>query len=76
MCSIALLSIFSIIYSPVIKVAVKDENSWTNIVESVRIIEQLNKSPSTSPLYEANEFQVHEPLLVVSELWNHFCSFS
>ena len=38
----------------------------------------LNKLPSKSPLYEANEFQILEPLLVamVSDLGNNFCSFS
>ena len=51
---------------------------WTNIVKSVQIFEHLDKLPSKFPLYEANDFLVLEPLLVamVSDLWNHFCSFS
>ena len=63
--------------SPMIEVVV-NETHWTNIVESIQIFEHLNKLPSKSPLYEANEFKVLEPLLVamVSDLWNHFCSFS
>ena len=47
---------FCIISSPIIGVVVKD-TSWSNIVESVHIFEHLNKFPSKSPLYEANEFQ-------------------
>ena len=75
---IASLSIFfSIISGPIIEVIVK-EAYWTNIVESVQIFEHLNKLPSKPPLYEANEFQILEPLLVamVSDLWNNFCDFS
>ena len=51
---------------------------YTNIVESVQIFEHLDKLPSKSSLYEANEFQVLEPLLVAmaSDLWNNFFSFS
>ena len=65
----------SIISSLIIEVIVK-ETSWTNTVESVQIFERLNKLPSKSLLYEANEFQVLDPLLVamVSDLWNHFCA--
>ena len=67
----------SIISSPIIEVVVK-EAYWTNIVESVQIFEHLNKLPSKSPLHEANDFQVHDQLLVsmVSDLWNIFCCFS
>ena len=74
---IASLLIFSIISGPMIEVVVK-EAYWTNIVESVQIFEHRNKLPSKSPLHEANEFQILEPLLVamVSDLGNHFCSFS
>ena len=54
---------FSIISNPIIEVVVK-ETYWTNIVESVQIFEHLNKLLSKSPLYEANEFQILEPLLV------------
>ena len=52
------------------------EAYWTNIVESILLFENLNKLHSKPPLYEANEFQVLEPLLValVSDLRNHFCS--
>ena len=66
-----------IISTTIIEVVVK-ETSWTNIVESVQIFKHLNKLPSKSPLYEANELQVLEPLMVamVLDLWNHFCSFS
>ena len=60
---IASLLVFFIISSPIIDVVVK-EAYWTNIVESVQIFECLNKLPLKSPLYEANEFQVLEPLLV------------
>ena len=69
--------IFSIFSCPIIEVLVK-EAYWTNIVESVQIFEHLNKLPSKSPLYEANEFQILQPWLVamVSDLRNHFCSFS
>ena len=68
--------IFSIISGPIIEVIVK-EAYWTNIVESVQIFEHLNKLSSKPPLYEANEFQIHEPLLgaMVPDLGNHFCSF-
>ena len=52
---------FFIISGPIIEVVVKEAN-WTNIVESVQIFEHLNKLPSKSPLYEANEFQILEPL--------------
>ena len=56
MCWIAsLLIYFHYLYSPIIEVVVK-ETSWTNFVESVQIFEHLNKLPSKSPLYEANEF--------------------
>ena len=58
-----IIIIFFIISGPIIEVAVK-EAYWTNIVESAQIFEHLNKLPSKSPLYEANEFQVLEPLLV------------
>ena len=70
---IAALLFFSIISSPIIEDVVK-ETYWTSIVETVQIFEHLNKLPLKSPLYEANEFQVLEPLLVdiVSDLWNHF----
>ena len=54
---------FPIISSPFIEVVVK-ETPLTNIVESVQIFEHLNKLPSKSPLYEANEFHVLEPLLL------------
>ena len=54
---------FSIISGPIVEVIVK-EAYWTNIVESVQILDHLNKLPSKSPLYEANEFQVLKPLLV------------
>ena len=64
---------------PIIEVIVK-EAYWTNIVESVQIFEHLNKLPSLlkPPLYEANEFQILEPLLVAmfSDLGNHICSLS
>ena len=72
----SLLIFFPIISGPIVEVIV-EEAYWTNIVESVRIFEHLNKLPSKPPLYEANEFQVLEPLLVamVSERRNHFCSF-
>ena len=68
---------FCIISGPIIEVVVK-EAYWTNIIESVQIFEYPNKLPSESPLYEANEFQILEPLLVamVPDLGNHFCSFS
>ena len=71
------LLIFSIILFTIIEVIVK-EAYWTNIVESVQIFEHLNKLPSKRPLYETNEFQILELLLVamVSDLGNHFCSFS
>ena len=54
------------------------EAYWTNIIESVQISEHLNKLPSNSPLYEANEFQILESLLVamVLDLSSHFFSFS
>ena len=54
------------------------EAYWTNIVQSVQVFEHLNKLPSKSPLYEANEFQILKPLLVsmVSDLGDHFCSSS
>ena len=70
-------TIFFIISGPIVEVIVK-KAYWTNIVESVQIFEHLNKLLSKSPLYEANEFQVLEPLLVamVSDLMNHFWSFS
>ena len=63
---IASLLFFSIISGPIIEVVVK-EAYWTNIIESVQIFEHLNKL-----------FQVLEQLLVamVSDLGNHFCSFS
>ena len=66
------INFFFSISSPII-VVVK-ETYWTNIVESVKIFEHVNKLPSKSPLYEANEFQILEPLLVamVSDLRNHF----
>ena len=60
---IASLLIFSIISGPITEVVVK-EAYWTNIVESVQIVEHLNKLPSKPPLYEANEFKILEPLLV------------
>ena len=68
---------FSIISGPIIEVLVK-ETYFTNIVESVQIFDHVNKLPSKPPLYEANEFQVLEPLLVamVSDLWINFCIFS
>ena len=71
------INIFSIILSPIIEVVVK-ETYWTNIVESVQIFERLNKLPSKSPSYMANEFKILELLLVaiVLDLWNNFCSFS
>ena len=71
---IASLLIFSIISGPIIEVIVK-EAYWTNIDESVQIFEHLNKLPR---LYETNEFQILEPLLVamVSDLGNNFCGFS
>ena len=73
---IASLLIFFIISGPIIEVVVK-EAYWTNIIESVQIFEHLNKLPSKPPLYEANEFQIFEPLLVamVPDFGNHFCSF-
>ena len=57
------------ISSPIMEVVVKET--------SVQIFEHLYKLPSKSTLYEANEFQVLEPLLVamVSVHWNHLCSF-
>ena len=69
--------VFSIISGPIIEVVLK-EAYWTKIVESDQIFEHLNKLPSKLPLYETNEFQVLEPLLLamVSDLGNHFCSFS
>ena len=72
---IASLLFFYIISGPIIEVMVK-EAFW--IVESVQIFEHLNKLSSKPILYEANEFQILEPLLVamVSDLGNHFCSFS
>ena len=72
-----ILFFFSIISGPIIEVIVK-EAYWTNIVESVQVFEHLNKLPSKPPLYEANEFQILEPLLVamVSDLGNNFCGFS
>ena len=71
------INFFSIISGPIVEVIVT-EAYWVNIVESVQIFEHLNKLPSKPPLYEANEFQVLQPLLVamVSDLGNHFCSFS
>ena len=51
------IKFFFNISGPIIEVIVK-EAYWTNIVESVPIFEHLNKLPSKSPLYEANEFQV------------------
>ena len=71
------LLIFFIISSPIIEVQVK-ETTWANIVESVQTFKHLNKLSSKSLLYEANEFQVFEPLLVarVSDLWDHFGSSS
>ena len=62
---------------PIIEVVVK-EAYWTNIFESVQIFEHINKLPSKSPLYEANELQVLEPLLVamVLDIGNYFCRFS
>ena len=55
-----------------VEVIVKEAN-WTNIVEYVQIFEHLNKLSSKPPLYEANEFQFPEPLLVamVSVLGNN-----
>ena len=53
------INFFSIISGPILEVIVKEA-----IVESVQIFEHLNKLPSKPPLYEANEFQVLEPLLV------------
>ena len=68
---------FSIISSPIFNDVVK-ETSFTNIDESVQIIEYLNKLPAKSPLHKANEFQVLEPLLVamILDIWNHFYNFS
>ena len=81
-CATDVLNRFTIIFFPIfsgsiIEVVVKEAH-WTNIVESVQIFEYLNKLPSKSPLYEANEFQILEPLLVamLSDLGSHFCSFS
>ena len=59
----SLLLFFLIISGPIIEVAV-EEAYWTIIVESAQIFEHLNKLPSKSLLYEANEFQVVEPFLV------------
>ena len=77
MCWIASLLFISIIYSSSIEVVVK-ETSWANIVENVQIFKHLNKMHSKSPLHEANEFQVFEPVLVakIADLWDHFDSFS
>ena len=69
------LLIFSVISSSIIKVVVK-VTSWDNIVEYVEIFEHINELPSKSPLHEANELYVLEPLLVAMDLdlWYHHCS--
>ena len=73
---IASILFFFILLGPIIEVVVK-EAYWTNIVESRQIFKHLNKLPSKSPLYEANELQILQPLLLamVSDLGNNFCSF-
>ena len=49
--------------------------SWTNIGDSVQIFEYLNKLPSKSPLYKANEFQVRVNIYGFGSL-ESFCRFS
>ena len=46
-------------------------------MESVQVFKHLNKLISKSSLYETNEFQILELLLVamVSDLLNHFVDF-
>ena len=72
----SLLIFYHYFDSPIIDVIVK-ETSWTNIVESLQKFEHFNEVSSKSPLHEANEFQVHEPLLItmVLDLWNNLYSF-
>ena len=67
------LLFFSIISSPIIEVMIK-ETSWTNIGDSVQIFEYLNKLPSKSPLYKANEFQVRFYIYGSGSL-ESFCRF-
>ena len=57
------INFFSTISGPIIEVVVKVAY-WTYIVESVQIFNSVNKLPSKSPLYAANELQILEPLLV------------